>query len=363
LPAAPRRPDPQARSLANPDAAEAAARLTRRWQLLDWRQLMKILRLVAILALALGAGPRLHAQTTNVVDGILAVINDAVVTRYQVWDYIEQARDALVRGSAGQTEAELQRKLKGIINEGLDQLVERQLILHDFTTQGYRMPNSYLEDLVQERIRDQFYGDRVKLMKTLQAQGRTIEQFRDEVRDQAIVSFMRSKNISQEIVVSPYKIKNYYEAHQDDFKVEDEIKLRMIVLNKASMDDPNAAALGRDILAQIKQGATFEEMAKVNSQDSLRSQGGERGWVERSVLRKELADAAFALQPGQVSDVIETPESCYLIQVEEKRLAHAKPLDDVRNEIERTLVVQEQAALQKQWIERLKAKTFILYFP
>ena len=60
-------------------------------------------------------------------------------------------------------------------------------------------------------------------------------------------------------------------------------------------------------------------MASVYSEGSQKSQGGDWGWVERSVLRKDLADAAFALKPGQVSDVIDTPESVYLMLVEDKR--------------------------------------------
>ena len=102
-------------------------------------------------------------------------------------------------------------------------------------------PTVIVDQLVQDRIRER-YGDRITLMKTLQAQGMTYEQFRKDVRDQYIISAMRAKNVSQEIVISPYKVETYYLAHQDDFKMEDEIKLRMIVLNKSSGDDTNHAA-------------------------------------------------------------------------------------------------------------------------
>jgi peptidyl-prolyl cis-trans isomerase SurA len=319
---------------------------------------MKIFRFIPILALALCPGPRLHAV---MVDGVLAVINDTVITRQQVEDFVAPAIDSLRREYAGQPEAVFQQKLTGAINDGLETLVERQLILHDFDTEGYRMPDSYLEEMVQDRIRDRF-SDRVTLMKTLQAQGETFESFRKDVRDQAIETFMRSKNIAQEIIISPYKVETYYQAHQDDFKVEDEIKLRMIVLNKTDSDDTNTVNRAREIRDKIKEGASFAEMASVYSQDSQRSQGGDRGWIERSVLRKELADAAFALQPGQISDVIETSVTCYLMLVEQTRPSHVKPLNDVRDDIEKNLRAQEQARLEKQWIGRLKAKTFILYF-
>jgi peptidyl-prolyl cis-trans isomerase SurA len=321
---------------------------------------MKISRFITILALALCAGPRLRADT-NIVDGVLAVINDTAITRQQVEDFIGPAIESLRREFAGQPDA-FQQKLTGVINDGLEQLVERQLILHDFDAAGYRMPDSYLEEMVQDRIRDRF-TDRVTLMKTLQAQGETFESFRKSVRDQAIETFMRSKNIAQEIIISPYKIETYYQAHQDDFKMEDEIKLRMIVLNKASADDTNTVNLAREIRDKIKEGAAFADMASVYSQDAQRSQGGDRGWIERSVLRPELADAAFALKPGQVSDVIETPETCYFMLVEQTRPSHVKPLNDVRDEIEKNLRAQEQARLEKQWIAKLKAKTFILRFP
>ena len=240
--------------------------------------------------------------------------------------------------------------------------MERQLILHDFDTEGYRLPETVVDELVQDRIRERF-GDRITLMKTLQAQGQTFEKFRRDVRDQYIVSALRAKSTAPEkIIISPYKVETYYLVHQDDFKVEDEVKLRMIVLNKTSGDDTNTVRLAGEILAQIKEGATFQEMASVYSQDSQRSQGGDRGWVERSFLRKELADIAFALKPSQVSDVIEMPEACYLMLVEQARPAHVKPLNEVRDDVELTLRTQAQKQLEQQWIDQLKKKTFIRLF-
>lgn len=296
-------------------------------------------------------------------DGILAIVNNTVITREQVADYVAPAIDALRQeyASAGGVSGNLEQKASDVFNDGLEQLIERQLILHDFDVEGYKMPDSYVDQLVQDRIRER-YGDRITLMKTLQAQGMTFEQFRKSVRDQYIEYEMRRKYVSQEIVISPYKIEQYYLAHQDDFKMGDQIKLRMIVLNKSSADDQSPHRMAEEILTQIKQGASFAQMASVYSEGSQRGQGGDWGWVERSVLRKELADVAFSLKPGQMSDIIETPQACYLMLVEQKRPAHIRPLSKVRDDIDATLRTQEQSRLEKQWISSLKKKTFIRYF-
>ena len=145
--------------------------------------------------------------------------------------------------------------------------------------------------------------------------------------------------------------------------MEDQVKLRMIALDSTVADTPEGRRkLAREILGKIKEGASFSEMATVYSTGSQRSQGGDWGWVERSVLRKELAEVAFMLKPGTVSDVIETAGECYLILVEENRMTHIRPLSELRDEIEKTLLIQERSRLQKQWIDRLKAKTFVRYY-
>ena len=317
---------------------------------------MKSLRFLPILAVVACVPAVCQADT---VDGIRAVVADRVITQAEVEDYTRPALDALRRQYAGQPDI-FEQKANEAILDSEEQLVERALILHSFDTDGYHLPESYVDQLVQDRIRERF-GDRVTLMKTLQAQGMTFEQFRKQIREQYIESAMRNQNVSREVVVSPYKVENYYESHQDDFKVDDQVKLRMIVLTKSSEDDTNTMALAAEIAQKIKEGASFEEMAGVYSQGSQQHQQGDWGWVERSVLRKELGDVAFSLQPGQISQPINLPDAVYVMLVEDRKGAHAKPLTDVRDDIEKTLRTQQQGNLQKRWMDGLKKKTFILY--
>jgi len=320
--------------------------------------LMKLSRFILIFALSAGLGPPLHAELA---DGVKAVVNDSVITYSQVEEFTAPAAEALRRQYPDAPDM-FQLKLNDALGDSLEQLVERQLILRSFDVEGYQLPETVVDQLVQDRLRGKFGDDRVTFIKTLQAQGMTIEQFRKDVRDQYIVQALRQKNVSSEIVISPYKVENYYLAHTNDFKIEDEIKLRMIVLNKIAPDDTNTVQRAGEILAEIKAGASFQEMARVYSEGSQKGQGGDWGWVERSVLRKDLAAAAFSLKPGEVSGVIDTPESVYLMLVEQTRTAHVKPLSEVQDEIERNLRTQEQARLEKRWIEGLKKKTFIRYF-
>jgi len=323
---------------------------------------MKPLRFISVLAVAICA-PALSvvkAAEARLADGIKAVVNNRAITYAEVVDFTSEAENALRQQYAAQPEV-FEQKLNELRNDGLDQLVERQLILHSFDTEGYKLPDSALEEIVQERIREQF-GDRVTLMKTLQTRGMTLEQFRQQVRDQYVAAALRNQNVQRQVIISPTKVRDYYQSHPDNFKIEDQVKLRMIALNKTLPDDTNTIALAREILAKLKDGATFVEMAGVYSQDSQQRQGGDRGWVERPVLRKELADAAFALSPGQASEPLNIEDRVYLLFVEDKKAAHAKPLADVRDEIERTLRTEEQAKLQRQWVEGLKKKSFIRYF-
>jgi peptidyl-prolyl cis-trans isomerase SurA len=300
----------------------------------------------------------LSAQA-ELANAIRAIVNDSVITFHEVESLNQQTADLVVRKYSN-SRSLLETKLTEMQNENLDKLVEQQLILREFKTAGYSLPESVIDDLVQETIKADF-NDRATLTKTLEARGMSYEKFRQQIRERFIVEQLRLKNISQEIIISPHKIEKYYVDHREEFKEEDQVKLRRITLNKSSdPKGPNARKLAEEILQRLKEGATFTELAAIYSQGSAESREGV--WYYRTALRRELAEAAFALSPGQYSDVIETPGECYLLIVDEVNKSHYKPLTEVRTVIEKNLRLEERNRLEKQWIDRLKKKTFVQYF-
>ncbi len=300
------------------------------------------------------------AVRAGVADGIKAVVHDSVITYVDVEDATAPVADELRRDYRNQPEV-FNKKLDAALDENLERLLQDQLILREFASAGYNLPESIIDEYVQTRVRDRF-GTRATLTKTLAAQGSNYEKYRRQIRDQFIIEQMRYANVSKETIVSPHKIEVYYLAHTNEFQVAEQVKLRMIYLPKAADDSGQARQLANEVLGKLKEGAAFADLASLYSQSADRKQGGARDWEEVSKLNPELAEAAGKLSPGQVSEVIEVPKACYLIKLEDKQPAHLKPLSEVRDEIEKILTVEQRSRLVQLWIERLRKKTFVRYF-
>ena len=375
---------------------------------------------MVLLTAALGLFQQLRAET-ELINGVQAVVHDAVVTLTEVEIMTMPAREVLYRSYRNQPEVFL-RKLDEAKGESLEQLLERQLILRDFYvtfSQPERQEiikkeiNKEVDQEIEAEIRARYGGSRMTLNKTLQAEGVTMERHRQQIRDRIIISWLRQKNISSELIVSPHRVETYYLAHRDSFKMQEELKLRIIVLKCGGESDvAKTAKLADDIARALKEGATFTEMATIHSEGSQRSQGGDLGWMEPTRLSKGLADVAVSLQAGQHSGVmarslggdywvcqysnavpvsgrhyqedltlkkevlleertfdsasastnLPAPSEFFLLLVEDRRPPRFKTLKEVRDQIERDLETQERARLEKQWIDKLKKKTFVRVF-
>jgi parvulin-like peptidyl-prolyl isomerase len=316
------------------------------------------------MALLLGLGAlcvRVHAQSAVTLNGLVARVNDSVITLKEVYTYIVSDLDFLERRYGDRPDVFSQRA-RELQARGVEDLVERQLILSEFKTGGFSLPESYIEDQIAKDTRN--YGNHLTLTKTLQAQGVTFESYKQKVRERIILSAMNDKFVPRDPLISPFKIETFYKDHPDKFKLEDQVKLRMIVITNRGDDSTySPKALAQEILVKLGEGAPFADMAKIYSQGSQSVDGGDWGWVEKSVLRPDLAQVAFSLRPGQRSDVVEKSDGCYIMFVEDSKKAHIKPLTEVRTEIENTLKADEINRLHKKWIDKLKAKSFIQYFP
>ena len=161
--------------------------------------------------------------------------------------------------------------------------------------------------------------------------------------------------------VSSQQVEQYYQQHQKDFQVPEEVKVRHILIKVAagadSKTDAAAKAKAEGILKQIKAGGDFAALAKANSDDpGSKEQGGELGMIQRGVTVPAFEQAAFSLQPNQTSDLVKTQFGYHILQVEEKQTAHLKPLDEVKGQILATLTRQQESDQEAAFAQQLAAE-------
>jgi parvulin-like peptidyl-prolyl isomerase len=306
------------------------------------------------------------AARAELVTAVAVVVNDAVITYGEIESRVAMAAQIAYKAYGNDRKA-YELEVQKMRDQAIEQMIEEKLILHDFVSSGYitNLLEAFVDDQIKNYIQKNDYGDRAVLIRSLHAKGQTYEMFRREQREEFIIGLMMAQNSSnlRKILISPLKVEQYYQSHQDDFKMEDQVKLRMIVLPQPPDSAPGEAKkLGGEILAKIDSGVPFAEMAQVYSSGSERAEGGDRGWVQRNYFNPSLDQIAFALKPGEHSGVIELPEKCYLMMVDEVKPAHIKPLSEVRGDIERALRNGESLRLKKLWIDRLKRKSFVSFY-
>ncbi len=319
-----------------------------------------------VVAIVLASCSLTWAYEPSLVDGVSVVVNSDVITYGEITEAMERNLDVVARMYANDPER-LRDEARRVRLQQIEVLVERKLILHEFTVNGYitNVLEAAIDDQVKKNIQRIYNGDRAVLIKTLQAEGISYDTYRNQVRENFIVDWMAYHNVDEprKILISPLKIEEYYKGHKDKFEVPDQVKLRMIVIDQPP-DAPAGQArdTAKEVLLKINSGVPFADMARERSSGAQRAEGGDYGWVDRSFFKPELAKVAFSLKPGEHSGVIELPEACYIIAVDDARASQVKPLSDVRNEIEVTLKSEEKTRLRAQWIERLKRKSFVQYY-
>ncbi|MEA2757894.1 MAG: peptidyl-prolyl cis-trans isomerase [Methylobacteriaceae bacterium] len=168
------------------------------------------------------------------------------------------------------------------------------------------------------------------------------------------VAYYRDKVLMEDLLgkvakdaASDAAIQKTYDDVAKQQKPEEEVRARHILVET----EPDAQAA----LKRVKAGEDFAKVANEMSKDPG-SKGGELGWFTRERMVPEFADAAFKMQPGQISDPVKSQFGWHVIQVEERRQKQFPPLDQVRDQVTRYVVQKSQSELILKLREQAKVE-------
>ena len=297
-----------------------------------------------------------RAPAQEVLDGIAAVVNNEVVTFSQVRELVSSKEKSAKDTYKGE---ELVAKIKEIRLAAINDLIDRQLILQEFKTKGFQIPDYFIDERVTTIVREEFGNDRSAFIRTLAAQGFTLERFRELEKDKIIVQEMRRQAIKGKPEVSDAQIAAYYKTHADDYGTPEQLKLRTITLRRNPHNDSKSKQMLEIREKIVGEKAEFGDLARMYSEDDKQEAYGDWGWIDKRTLNESLSKSAFALKAGEVSRVIELAGSYYLLYAEAKKTAVTKPLKDVKDEIEKGLLQLERQKMQTEWLAKLRKKAYI----
>lgn len=218
---------------------------------------------------------------------VIVRVDDRMITLENFKRYLER--------NAGTDLSQLRPEVASAM---LDQFVDEIIVSEYAAAQGIEVPSEKITAAVRTEG------------------GATVLEKRDEMRRTQLVA-----NLSSEVPdPSPAQIRAYYEQNTSEFQSGEQVRVRQILVNDE--------ALARKILSELKDGAAFGELSARHSRAPNAQRGGEIGLVSRGELPKMFEDVIFALEPGQVSDVISTDSSFHIFLVEERRPAGVASLEE-----------------------------------
>ena len=145
-------------------------------------------------------------------NNIIAVVEDRVITRAEVMKEVEPFIPQI--RAAARSEFEFTSRVNAYVREIVQNMVDRELIVKEFKSKGMTIPQSYLDTHFDDYLNREFNGDRAEFVKFVQAQGKTIKQFRAEQEKDIIVGYMQGQKRQTVSEISPAKIKEYYDANK-----------------------------------------------------------------------------------------------------------------------------------------------------
>ena len=217
-----------------------------------------------------------------------------------------------------------EEKRKLYYDKAIEELVNRELQYQDAVAKGMK-PDKEKVNAQMDKVRKR-YKSPEEYKAALEKEGTTEEKLRAQVEKEVLVQTMNVKK-ETEAQISEKDLKEYYEKNPSKFKQPDTVKLRIIT----TTDEKKA----QDILAKIKAGEDFGDVAYKMSEDPYRVKGGDIGYMHKGRMLAEIEEAAFKLKVGEVSDIVKAENAWFIIKLEDKKPEHIVAFEEIKGQLEK----------------------------
>jgi len=328
----------------------------------------RVLFLALFLCLLPGMVQRGTAQEAKkrVLEEIVARVNNDIITRSEY----ERSRATLGQEAqqdcptctAAQVAATVAEREKHLLRD----LIDNRLLVQKAKDLGYNVETQVVKRLDQLRQENSF-KEMEELERAVNATGSSFDDFKDNIRNSFLTQELIRKAVGGSLNVSGDEIRKYYEEHKNEFVGPEQVHLREIFVStegKPESEIPELEKKAQTLLNRIRKGGEdFEALAKRFSDGSTAKQGGELGAFERGQLAKEIEEAAFKLDRGQLSEVIRTKSGFIILKVDEHYLAGLQPVDKVEAAIGNRIYMEKMQPALREYLVKLREESYVQVKP
>ena len=319
--------------------------------------------LVASASVVAAAEPEAKKESPPVPVSAAAVTPQGAVARVNgtTIDAVEllRAKKVMLRGQT--VPAEQQAALD---KQAVEQLISSELMYQAAVKQEYKDLDKDIDTKIA--LGKSKFKDEQDFKNAIKEMDMTEKDLREYTRRDLLISSFVDAKFVKTTSVPESEVRAFYDKNQEKFKQEESVKASHILIGvdeKASADDKKKARERADKLKkELTDGADFATLAKGNSSCPSSQQGGDLGFFGKGQMVPAFEKAAFALKPGEISDVVETQFGYHIVKLTEKKAAETVAFKDAKTKIEEFLKGQKiNEAIQKFIADaRKSAKTEIL---
>ena len=260
----------------------------------------------------------------------------------------------------GVPETQIRIQLDSLKAKALEQAIGTKLLIDEAKRLDIPVSGDELDAQFETYVK-QFGGDRASLEKAIEAQGMTVDRFKQELRQGVMINKLIEQVCSAIRQPTEEEIRAHYEAHQDEYTTQDRVLAQHILIKPAS-DKPEDKAAAKAKLEEIRTRivngeSTFAHEAKEHSDcPSGKQNGGSLGWFGRGMMVKPFEDVAFDLALDTVSDILETPFGYHIIIKTGEEKGRTPTLEELHDKIATFLFHAKRGQAVTDHVDDLRAK-------